>query len=409
MLLSFVLSAAVSVGGQPTVPAWRNAVEKSAAEEVLCAYTSNVIRCEWAGRDERVSATIPANLAFQFAVCGDPDVTNRVREVLVKAADALDPEMRANLEKFGLLNPMLQWLVRSTRRSFSRPDQYTYPNAHPAVFRESDFDLVAITNKIAHLAPRETPLPVRVRLEYSTDMAPLGKATPVQDYPDILPEETFVTPYGSAMVLRAPEVRRKIKLSAFVYPPVRRKVKYIWRASGAGRFVDWNSDGFETTGRGFAYFVYDTSRLGVRVDILVYALVEDEFYGPPTIISIYNPPLAKRTFSKGTLQSIEYLSKSPLVPYDVRPIWIPHAWKDEYVRDSRGRLMTVSRFVPGKFRPDVFSAIGEFALSLSASGYPLATQTTEYFVDDSGALSWRAAGPEKEWGFGLHPTRKSGE
>ncbi len=409
MFMTCMLSAVLCSAGVSTVPAWRNAVDPAAAQDALCAYNSNVIRCEWAGNSERISSMMPANVSFQFAVCGDPDVTNRVQKLLSCAADAFRPELRAELEKFGLLNPTLQWLVRSTRRSFDRIDQYTYPNSHPAAFKESDFDFAAITGKIAKIGANTIPLPVRVKFEYSTDIAPLGKATPVLDYPDVLPEETFVTPHGSAIVLRAPEVRRKIKLSAAVYPPVKRKVKYIWRATGGGRFVDWDAKGFETCGRGCAYFVYDTSKIGMRTDILVFAVLDDTLYGPPTIISIYNPPLAKRTFEKGRLRSIEYLSKSKLVPYDVSPIWTPHEWKDEYVRDSRGRLVTISRFTKGKFRPDVFSATGELSLSLSASGYPLVAQAVEYFVDDSGSLSWRATGPEKEYGFGLHPSRKSGE
>lgn len=407
----FFLSVAFAAAGEaPTVPAWRNTVDASAAAVALQSYTSNVIRCEWAGRDDKVRSMIPANLIFHFAVSGDAEVTNRVQAVLEAAAAALDPKLRAELERFGLLNPTLQWLVRSSRSGMSDRNHYVNPRNHPAVFRESDFNIDMLTNAARRVTGSKVPHPVVVAIGYSPDKAPLGKAMPGADYPDILPEETFVTPYGAAIVLRAPEVRRKLKLRATAYPQSRRKVRYIWRASGAGWFMDWTPDAFETRDRGYAYFVYDTSKVGVRTDIMVFALVDDAICGAPTIISIYNPPLAKRKFEKGRLQSIEYLSKSNIVPYDIGPIWIPHVWKDEYVRDGRGRTMTVSRHMPGQFRPQTFAATGEIALSLSSSGYPLVTQAVEYFEDSkSGNLSFRAVGPERDIPFGSHPSRLSGE
>lgn len=410
MIVAFVSVASAAAGEVSTVPAWRNTVDVSAAVGAVQAYTSNVIRCDWAGENDRIRSMIPANLIFHFAVSGDADVTNRVRSVLEATAAALDPKLRAELEHFGLLNPTLQWLVRSSRPGMSERNQYVNPRNHPAVFKESDFNIDVLTNAARRVTGNKVPYPVMVSIDYSSDKAPLGKAKPGADYPDILQEETFVTPFGAAIVLRAPEVRRKIKLRAMAYPQSRRKIKYIWRASGTGRFVDWTPDAFETRDRGCAYFMYDSSKVGVRTDIMVFALVDDEICGAPTIISIYNPPLAKRRFEKGRLQSIEYLAKSNLVPYDISPIWITHAWKDEYVRDGRGRTITVSRYMPGEFRPWSFTATGDIALSLSASGYPLVSQAVEYFVDaSSGRLSFRAIGPKKEIPFGDHPLRLSGE
>ncbi len=410
--LSFsLLLPAVALAAAPkTVPAWRNAVDAASAASVLQAYTSNVIRCEWAGPDDRVRSMIPANLGFQFAVSGKADVTNRVQAMLEATAAAIDPKLRAELEHFGLLNPTLQWIVRSSRPGMSKRGQYTNPRNHPAVFKESDFVLPTMTDVARRLTGNKVPYPVRIEFDYSPDKAPLGRAVPGADYPDILPEETFVTPHGAAIVLRAPEVRRKIKLRAWAYPASRRKVKYIWRATGAGRFVDWTPDAFATRDRGYAYFVYESSKVGVRTDIMVFALVDDALCGAPTIISIYSPPFAKRKFEKGKLHSIDYVLRSNIVPYDVSPIWIPHEWRDEYIRDSRGRTMSISRYLPGQFRPQAFSATGELALSLSASGYPIRTQAVEYFADEkSGALSYRPTGPEKDIPFGSHPSRLSGE
>ncbi len=95
-----VLAGSVVAADKETPSAWRNCVGKTAAEEAMCAYTSNVIKCEWAGEDPKIARQMPANLGFQFAVIGDSDVTNRVQKILNDVADSLNPELRKNLENW---------------------------------------------------------------------------------------------------------------------------------------------------------------------------------------------------------------------------------------------------------------------------------------------------------------------
>ncbi len=408
-LLCFALTASAEPL-PPTVPAWRNSVDKSAAEAALKDYSSNVIKCEWAGPDARVASLLPANLVFQFAVIGDSDVTNRVQKILAQTADAINPSLRKELEQFGLLNSTLQWIVRSTRPGVTNLTTYLAPRAHPAAFRESDFNLDAMTNAARRIGGNTVPFPVRIKLDYFPDSAPLGKAAPGKDYPDILPEETFTTPFGSAIVLRAPENKRKLKLSAAIYPPLNKKVKYVWQSNFGARFVDWSKDTMEMRDHGYACCTFNVSSIRTRGDIFVFALVDGAVCGPPAVISIYNPPLAKRTYKKGTLMSIEYLAKSRDVLYDIAPIWTPRAWKDEFIRDPMGRTLTVSRYIKGQFRPQTFAANGDLVLSSSTSGYPLSSKGVEYFVNpDTGLLDCREVGEVKSYPIGSHPVRPSGE
>ena len=410
LLLSCI--AAVSA-----VPAWRNTVDARAAEAAAAAYTSNVIRCEWAGENPRVSALMPANLAFQFAVTGDSDVTNRVQKILADTASAFSPDLRAELERSGLLVPTLQWLARICRPGITNINMYVNPRFHPAAFAESDFNPAVLAAAASRIKGGSMlPLPAMLDVSYVPDVAPLGKATPQADYPDVLPEETYLGPFGGAIVLRAPEMRRKIRLRATTYPANGETFRFVWKATGAGNFMDWSADSFtERRENGYADFVYNSNSVWTRVDVMVFAQNERGLCGAPAILSIYNPPLARRKYGRGTnnknqLLSIEYLANSKDVLYDISPIWHPHVWRDEYARDTVGRMLYLSRYLPGQFRPEQFAANGDLVLSLSPSGYPVATQAVEYFVDGAtGELSYRPHGPEVRHRTGQHPMRRSGE
>lgn len=393
-----------------TVPAWRNCVDKEAAAEVLCAYTSNVIRCEWAGEDPKVSRLMPANLTFQFAVVGDSGVTNRVQKMLNEVADAFKPEVRRDIERYGLLNSTLQWLVRYCRPGVTNWQEYIKPKNHPAVFQESDFNLDRMKQLASRLKIDQIPMPVAVTVQYGDEIPPLGRAETGVDYPDILPEETFTLPFGCAIVSRAPERRRKIRLKATTWP-FGNATEYVWQRNGWTSLSPWRSDRKKTPERGFADVVYDTSWNNPRVmDILVFAKFGRNLYGPPTIVSIYRSPYEQRKYGKKGIESVSYVKHSANVPYDISPIWVPREWKDVFELNSKGKIISFERIRPGRFRGDGFSAIGELIHATSSSGFPLKTSKVEYFITpDSGDLSYREVGTEITYRLGESPYRKSGE
>lgn len=410
IILGFLLSlAGVAVERPKTVPAWRNTVDKKAAEEALRAYTSNEIRCEWAGEDPKVANLMPANLGFQFAVIGDSEVTNRVQRILNEVADSFNPELRKNLEKHGLLNSTLQWLVRSSKPGVTNWQEYIKPQNQPAAFKESDFNAYDLKYFASRLKADQIPLPVTVTLQYVDGTGPLGKARPGVDYPDVLPEETFTLPFGCAIVPRAPERRRKIRLKATTWP-FGKPTGYVWKAIWGARMLPWTLDGYQTPELGFVDVIYELPACRPRLDIMVWAKFGREVCGPPTIISIYNIPLDQRKYGKKGLESITYLRTSPNVPYDVSAIWVPHEWKDVFELNGSGQIMLFERVLSGGISGGKFSAIGEKIHSMSSSGYPLVTSKVEYFISpDSGMLEYREIGEEIHYRLGESPYRKSGE
>jgi hypothetical protein len=412
ILVSVSLSAlaAFCVESAKTVDAWRTAVDKPAADRAHIAYTSNVVRCEWAGENPRVASLMPANVAFNFAVIGDPNSASRVTKTLEETAAAIDPALRKTLEQYGLLNSTLQWLVRSCRPGVTNSMTYLAVKNHPAAFREQDFDVAKLKAVAASLTGKTIALPVQVKVEYLDDPVPLSKAEPCIDYPDVMPEETFSNPFGTAIVLRAPERKRRFRLSASTYPFAGRALSYEWRTTGGVALRPWPTTLAEVLKNGFAEVTVDAAYCGTRADILVFAQSANGIYGPPAIVSVYNPPLAKRTYVKGKLQSISYLKESKNVPYDIGPIWAPREWRDDFALSGKGRIVSFTRTIPGSFTEEPFSAIGELVLSMSSSGIPLVTRKVEYFISpETGALGYRPVGEEKKYRLGESPFRRSGE
>lgn len=389
-----------------TVPAWRNVVERECAEAVVLSYTSNVIRVEWAGSDERVGRLMPANLSCQFAVVGDSDVTNRVSRILEETVVAFSPMLRDDLIKYRLLCPTLQWLVRSTR--IAESDYLTF-KAHPAVFREGDFNLDRLVAKAKNLNGRQVPLPVVVAADYDSERAPVKRAKPGVDYSDVLSEETFETPFGIGIVLRAPERFRRIRLCARAYPFACRDVRYVWKTSTYTEIKPWAYDNALRPELGFAEIKFDVNRFGKRMDIAVYAQMPDGTCGAPTIISVFHPPYAKRkNYPDGRLESITYVTETPDALYDLSPIWIPHEWQDDYFTDGKGRIETFNRSRPGCFeRSEEFASAGEIILESYSSGLPKITKRVEYFISpETKHLEYRQIGDEKEYRIGEYKRKE---
>lgn len=403
--IAVVLWVVCCVYAATTVPAWRNVVERECAEAVVQCYTSNVVRVEWAGVDERVGRLMPANLTCQFAVLGDSDVTNRVSGILNETVAALNPRLREDLEKYRLLCPTLQWMVRSTRSD----DDYLTFKAHPAVFKEGDFNVDALVAKAKSLSGRQVPLPVAVEAEYDSERAPIRRAKPGVDYSDVLPEETFETPFGIGIVLRAPDRFRRIRLRARTSPFVRRDVRFVWRTSVYAELKPWAYDNALRPKRGFAEIRFDVNRFGKRMDIAVFAQMPDGTCGVPTIISVFHSPYVKRTnTSDGRLESLAYLGEALDAMYDMSPIWISHEWKDDYYTDEKGRIQSFSRLRSGWFgRSDEFASAEEIILESYSSGLPKTTRRVEYFISpETNRLEYRQVGDVKEYRMGEYKVKE---
>ena len=395
-IAALCLCAAGVCGAGEAPPAWINAVDTNAMERVLFDYTNNVIRSEWAGKDKSIGRELPANLGFQFAVVGDEDVTNRVNAILRTTRDAMQPQVREQIEKYNYLGPTLQWLVRSTRQGVTNSASYLEVNARDAVFEEADFNLALLTNKASRLRPNDIPVVSAVRpiFKVEPDHASILPAEPGVDYPDILPEQTFVTPYGIGVVLRAPEVDRCFRFEVFNWV---RGAEYVWCSSVEVPITAFRFNPRMSKRDGFAEVRIGSHRQFRRIDVMVCRKYLTT-YGSPTYISFYYVPHIKRHYDKRLrIERIEYThdeKKAP--PYDISPIWVPRKWIDEYEcrsNDIHGFTRDFPVTILPRRRGEAFSNRGELVLEKDYHDDPTLVQKIRYYVED-GELKYEPFGVE---------------
>ena len=396
LILVFILMCSASIcRAIDAPPAWINAVDTNAMERVLFDYTNNVIRSEWAGKDKSIGRELPANLGFQFAVVGDEDVTNRVNAILRATRDAIPPQVREQIEKCNYLGPTLQWLVRSTRQGVTNSTSYLATNAREAVFEEADFNLELLTNKASRLRTIDIPAVAAISpvFKVDPDYASILPAEPGIDYPDVQPEQTFATPCGIGVVVRAPEFDRCFRYRVI---NLMKGSEIVWVSRTAPAPKPFRFNRALSPKNGFAE-VRITNRNLRRIDMMV-CQKRGEIIGPPSYISFYYVPYMKRNYDKAkNVVSVEYSNDIKKVPpYDISAIWIPRKWTDEYEycsADIHGftREYPVTSF-PWK-KSEAFTNRGELVLEKSYNGDPTRIRKVRYYVEN-GELRYEPCGEE---------------
>lgn len=404
-----VLAASMGAAAKEAPPAWVNALDTNALERVLFDYTNNVIRSEWAGEDKTIGKELPANLGFQFAVVGDEDVTNRVNAILRATRDAIQPQVREQVEKYKYLGPMLQWLVRSTRQGVTNSTSYLDVNARESVFEEADFDLVQLTNKASRLRLRDIPAVASIRpvFKVNPDYASILPAEPGVDYPDIMSEQTFATPFGIGVVMRSPEFNRYFR---YMVMNKAKDAEIIWRSVAWMATSAYRYNHKLTPQNGFAEIRIIPQSQFRRIDVMVCQKCNDTI-GPPTYISFYYIPHINRKYDKQQkVLSVEYLHNKKAPPYDISSIWIPRKWTDEYEYRASDILGFTREFpitsLPRR-RGEEFSNRGELVLEKDYHDDPTIVRKVRYYVE-GGELKYKPLG-EEETVKGFIPRRRGEE
>lgn len=280
-------------------------------------------------------------------------------------------------------------------------------NAREAVFEEADFNLMLLTNKASRLRPNDIPVVSAVRpiFRVEPDHASILPAESGVDYPDILPEQTFVTPYGIGIVLRAPEAERCFRFEVYNW---RRGAEYEWRSSVTVPIHAFRFNPRMSKRDGFAEIKIPAHLQIRRIDIMVCQKC-GEVIGPPTCISFYSVPFIKRRYDKlWRIASMEYTDVTPKAPpYDISPIWIPRRWTDEYEyrsNDIHGFTRTFPIEILLRRKAEVFSNRGDLVLGKDYHDDPTLVQKVLYYVQD-GELKYKPYGVEERV-KGFKPRRR---
>lgn len=390
------LAGSVVAADKEVPQVWINAVDTNAMERVLFDYTNNVIRSEWAGKSKSIGRELPVNLGFQFAVVGDEDVTNRVNAILRATRDAMQPNVRDEIEKNNYLCPTLQWLVRYTRQGVTNSTTYLKVNAEKAVFEEADFNLESLTNIASKLQLHHIPAIAEISpvFQVEPEYASILPAEAGVDYPDIMPEQTFTTPYGIGVVIRAPENDRYFR---YKVSNILSDAEVVWRSS---IYVPLNPYRFNrdmSPSKGFAEIGISPRRQFRRIDIMV-CQKRNGVIGPPTYISFYNSPFVVRRYDdQNRIVSVEYTKSCKYPPpYDISLLWIPRCWTDEYEYRGSDIHGFIREYPIGNLpirKAEEFSNRGEMVLLKDYREDPSLIQNIGYYVED-GELKCETYGDE---------------
>ena len=366
-----------------------NVVDETSAKAAAQDYGTNVLRVvqiddsEWKGG----KIVYPANMPYQLVVGTGPEDRVQAEAALQTVVTSLQVQVRKRLEDCKGLAFVQQWLIRRCRPGVTNESDYLSAKAHPAVWTAKDFELKRLAQQSALL--NDLPMVPLIRPLYEEyKPAPIRRAEPLVEYPDPRPETVFETSYGVAIVLRAPECRRKFRFAASGWPVNDWRVNYKWvvmpdRRVSIGR-IQGRPD--LSPGRGRAELVLDWTNIRGRVDVAVFARYGEGPWGPPSVISFYAVPNERRKYGKdGKIESIEYLDTDVVFPQ----LYQNKAWSDEYQRDSLGNVIGFLRYKKdGGFRGEPFSVRGESVVESYPDESPKVAAKVRYFTRPDGALDY---------------------
>ena len=399
--------------------AMSNVVESAAAWASYADYTNNVLRIapvlptEWSVSDPRRKVDrLPANMPFHLAVGSDPADRVAAEAALAAVTTSMPAHVRSYFAQHRLLAPLQQWLIRRSHPSVTNEATYLKVAAHPAVWTAKDFDLARLAQVAANLTSNAVPMMAVLRPLYEGfTTSPIRRAEPLVDYPDPRPEETYATPFGVSVVLRASERRRKFRFVASGYPFGGRNVTFKWVPVGVsvGGFPweDWRERQSVSPERGCGEVQLWWAG-GTRRDVLVFARYGEGPWGPPSVISFYSLPNERRQYDReGRIESIDYLQDPSVIPalYQNKP------WKDTFEMDSLGNVIGFQRTRRGQFREERFSWAGEFVTETYASDLPKTTRKVRYFTrpDDPATLDYEITDETVAYKMGAFEPRDRGE
>jgi len=363
-----------------------NLVDDKAAWDCFASYTNNTLRVEAVSASEWDPASrldrLPFDMPFQLVT--GPTAADRAaaEAALATVTTSMPAHIRAYYAKHRLLAPLQQWLIRRNRPGITNEALYVSAAAHPNVWRAADFDLSRLSAAAQGLTSNSVPMMANLCSLYEGyKCQSIERATPLVDYPDPRPEETYATPFGTAVVLRAPEGRRKFRFMALGWPFRDRNVNFKWVSKG-GVWLN-HLQGLRERyplERGNGEIVLDWGTGGNRRDVLVFARYGNAPWGPPSVISFFRVPNERRQYDRqGTLQSIEYVATKCVIPqlYQNKP------WKDAFAKDALGQVFGFQRTRAGQFRDELFSMNGERVLETYAGDIPKVTAKVRYFTREN--------------------------
>lgn len=394
------------------------------ADRSFAAYTNNELKVvmtaveEWdATNPYRIVDRIPANMPFHLLVGSRMADAQAADAAIETVTTSMPAHVRAYFTQYKAMGPFLNWILRRCKPGVHNEKAYLAAATHRVVWQAADFDLQALAKVAVGITSNHVPLVTVVQPIYGEfAQNPIRPAEPLVDYPDPRPEQTFATPCGVGIALRAVEARRKFRFAAYAGRPDDTNVNYKWvmmstdgSTYGASvSAINGQSREFSPE-KGYGEVVLDWRNLRGRLDVAVFARHGQGSYGPPSIISFYKIPNEKRTYDRdGRIARIEYVKPDFVVPglFQNKP------WSDEYeLGDFNHVIGFIRRRNVESAVPERFSIAGEFIVEAHANGLPKVVRKVRYFDSpaDADALDYEITGQTVSYPLQTFEPRTRGE
>ena len=348
---------------------------------------------------------LPANAPFHLPVFGGTADVEQTVSTLGSIHQALPSNVVETLCAHKLLAPITQWLIRHNMPGVTNEATYLSSKAHPAIFKPDSLNARRLILAASNLTLTTLPPSVIIEPIYQDDpLIPIHRAQPGTDYADILPEETFATPYAISVVLRAPEVIRTFHIQATALPRDAPNVEFAWKPIGPIPYVlnfHYSRKGkYFDPKKGDTLLWIDSRQVRPRLDIAVFARCGNGPYGPPAIISFYRLPQERRTYTTDGKPGVADWIKSRDIIASCPPLAMlgaPRDWTDSFNIDGKGRIIGFSRKCHGDIFATDFSWRGEQILETHPNDTPKRTRRVRYFLDHTGSvpiLNYEVVGSE---------------
>ncbi len=300
---------------------------------------------------------MPTNTPYLITSQGSSGTDKPFISTVIRTIAAFRPDVRARLEKDGLLMPTVQMLLRSTNRQVKNWDDYFSGKAHPAVFDGKQLNPVAMV-RAAQAMTLET-IPPLVQLKVLEEVP----QTPGRDYfaPRQFTELLGNTPSAIARIWRGvSNTRRMVVSAAESIDPIDRPLNFKWVV------LRGNPENVQITKKDtrgseveivIQFFhrqpaLWDDDLWSNRLDIGVFA-TDGKAVSAPAFITWFTLDNEERTYDdKGRIQEIEYGTGRFVDPR----LGANNTWKDVYHWDG-SHLKGWTRFYKNG-RKEVFSADG---------------------------------------------------
>lgn len=208
----------------------------------------------------------PAQLPYFLVTAGKSYSDQYYLRAALEASRAINPAVKKEIVKRGLLAPTLQTLIRHSLSDVTDEEKYLSQLAHPTAFPASGLDMKKLKRLASSLKLRQIPPIVALKVA----------AAPTKDR-SAWPELLFNEPFAVSYILRSTEETRSFTIQAF----------------GAQEFAfvqvhgDENAVKIEKLAPSLVKVTIKKSLIPVnnRVDIAVMGKTADSTFGAPSFVS----------------------------------------------------------------------------------------------------------------------------